>query len=513
VAEHVKVGILAAGGAALEFPTMSLGETLMRPSAMLYRNLLALELEESLRSQPLDGVVLLAGCDKTTPAMVMGAASADLPAVLITGGPALPGVFEGQRVGSGTHVWRFSEAVRSGSMDASRFRAAERHMARGNGHCNTMGTASTMACLTEAMGLQPPYSASAAAVDAERLAIARRGGRLVVDLVRAGRSMHSLLSREAFENAVRVNAAIGGSTNAPIHLLAMAGRAGVALTLADIDRMSREVPLLVDLLPSGSHLMSDFHEAGGVPAVLHELADLLHLDVPTVSGGTLREQLEQLPGRVGEVVRPRDSPVRAAGSGIAVVRGSLAPDGAVIKQSAASAGLMSHEGRALVFDSIEEYRRRVDDPLLPVDASTVLVVRYCGPRGYPGMPEIGNLEIPMRLVKAGVRDVVRITDARMSGTAFGTIVLHAAPEAAVGGPLALLRTGDTIVLDVPNRRLDLAVEEAELARRRLAWRPPDAEVSRGWTRLYIDHVMQADRGADLDFAVGASGAGIPRPSL
>jgi dihydroxy-acid dehydratase len=376
-----------------------------------------------------------------------------------------------------------------------------------------MGTASTMACLTEAMGLQLPYSASAPAVDAERYVIAKHAGSAAVRLAADGIGVRSFLTRAAFDNAVRVNAAIGGSTNAVVHLLAMAGRAGVDLTLHDIDVLSRDVPLLVDVLPSGEHFMADFHEAGGVPAVLRELDDLLDLDLPTVSGHRLRDHQADVKCWRPDVIRPRDSPLQPVGSGVAVVRGSLAPDGAVVKQSAASPHLLTHRGPALVFDSIEEYTERIDDPAVHVDADTVLVVRYSGPRGYPGMPEIGNLAMPTRLLASGVRDMVRISDARMSGTSYGTVVLHVAPEAAVGGPLALVESGDIVELDVGARRLDLVVDDRELARRRAAWKSPVAAQPRGWTRLYTEHVMQADRGADLDFLVGGSGADLPRGSL
>lgn len=513
VADAVRQGVIEAGGAALEFPTMSLGETLMRPTAMLFRNLMAMEVEETLRANPLDGVVLLAGCDKTTPAMIMGAASVDLPTVLVTGGPALTGSFRGEPAGSGTHVWRFSEEVRAGRMSEAEFRSAERCLARGNGHCNTMGTASTMACLTEAMGLQLPMSATAPAVDADRFRIAAEAGRRAVALVREGRHVSELLTRKSFENAIRINAAIGGSTNAVVHLLAMAGRAGVPLSLDDIDRLSRDVPLLVDLLPSGRHFMADFHDAGGVPAVLQELGELVYPEVPTVDGRSLGEvRAEAVRWRPG-VVRSRQEPLQPAGCGVAVLRGSLAPDGAVVKQSAASPRLRRHRGRALVFDSIEEYELRIDDPSVEVDADTVLVVRYAGPRGYPGMPEIGNLALPARLLQRGVTDMVRITDGRMSGTSYGTVVLHVAPEAAAGGPLALVESGDEVELDIPGRRLELHVDEASLARRREKWRPPEPPGERGWTRLYVDHVQQADRGADLDYLVGRSGAAVPRRSL
>jgi dihydroxy-acid dehydratase len=513
VAAAVRRGVLAAGGAPLEFPTMSLGETLMRPTAMLFRNLMAMEVEETLRANPLDGVVLLAGCDKTTPAMLMGAASADLPAVLVTGGPALTGSFQGRPVGSGTHVWRFSEEVRAGRMTAADFRCAERCLARGNGHCNTMGTASTMACLTEAMGLQLPGSATAPAVDADRLRIAEEAGRRAVALARERVPISALLSPASFTNAVKVNAAIGGSTNAVIHLLAIAGRAGVELSLDDFDRISRDVPLLVDLLPSGRHFMADLHEAGGMPAVLRELTGILDLDAPTVSGRTLGEVCAAAEVWRRDVIRTVGEPLQEPGRGVAVLRGNLAPSGALVKQSAASPELLRHRGRAIVFDSIEDYEARIDE--VEVDASDILVLRHAGPRGYPGMPEVGNLALPKRLLEQGVEDMVRISDARMSGTSYGTVVLHVAPEAAVGGPLALVQTGDEIELDVPGRRLELLVDEAELAARRERWQPPapPAGADRGWLRLYTEHVLQADRGADLDFLVGASGHAVPRRSL
>ncbi len=513
LADAVREGILRAGGAALEFPTMSLGETLLRPTSMLYRNLMAIEVEETLRANPLDGAVLLAGCDKTTPAMVMGATSVDLPTVLVTGGPAMSGEFHGRPVGSGTHVWRMSEDVRAGRLSAEEFRAAEGCLARGNGHCNTMGTASTMACLTEVMGLQLPGSATAPAVDAERLRIARAAGERAVALAGDGRVLSEFLTRASFENAVRVNAAIGGSTNAVIHLLAMAGRAGVPLALDEIDLLARDVPLLVDLLPSGRHLMADFHAAGGVPALLDVLGPLLHLDTPTVDGRSLGEVSSTAKSWRPDVIRTMENPLQQPGSAVAVLHGTLAPDGAVIKQSAASPNLLRHRGRAVVFDSIEDYDATVDDPSLDIDQDSVLIVRYAGPRGYPGMPEIGNLALPQRLLKNGVTDMVRISDARMSGTSYGTVVLHTAPEAAVGGPLALVETGDLIELDVPARRLDVLVDDAALRDRRERWTPPVAPEGRGWLRIYTDHVQQANLGADLDVLTGASGSAVPRRSV
>ncbi|MGH9065833.1 MAG: IlvD/Edd family dehydratase, partial [Acidimicrobiales bacterium] len=465
VAEAVKRGVWERGGLPLEFPTMSLGETLVRPTSMLYRNLMAMETEESIRSNPLDAVVLLAGCDKTTPAQVMGATSVDLPAILVTGGPMINGRFRGEAVGSGTDVWRLSENARAGAVSAADLRLAEGCVSRSNGHCTTMGTASTMACLTEALGLQLPGSAAIPAVDAGRYKVAQAAGRRIVEMVDEDLRPSRLLTREAFENAIRVNAAIGGSTNAVVHLLAMAGRAGVALDLDDFDRLGEAVPVLVDLKPTGRFLMEELAAAGGLPAVLLEIADLLHLDALTVTGRTLGEELEGVACFDREVVRPRHAPLLPAGNHTIVLRGNLCPDGAVLKLSAASPDLLRHRGRALVYDSIEEYDAAMDTELPGVDATTVLVLRNAGPRGYPGMPEVGNLPLPRRLLQAGVRDMVRLSDARMSGTAYGTVVLHVAPESAVGGPLALVRSGDWVVLDAPARRLDMEVPEPELARR------------------------------------------------
>jgi dihydroxy-acid dehydratase len=510
VAEHVKRGVHQAGGYPLEFPTMSLGETLMRPSTMLFRNLMSMDVEETLRANPLDGVVLLAGCDKTTPAQLMGAASVDLPTIMVTGGPMLSGRWQGRAIGSGTDVWRFSEDVRAGRMSKDDFTAAEACMSRSQGHCMTMGTASTMACLTEALGMAPSGSAAIPATDARRYTTAELAGRRIVEMVREDVRMSSIATRAAFENAIRANAAIGGSTNAVLHLLALAGRLGVPLELDDFDRLGRDVPTLVNLMPSGDYLMEDFYYAGGLPAVMRQLGALLHTDAMTVDGRTVAENLEQAEWWNTDVVRPMDDPLRAAGSGTAVLSGNLCPGGAVIKQSAASPELLRHRGRALVFDSIEEYDLAIDDASLEVDASNVLVVRYAGPRGYPGMPEIGNLALPRKLLEAGVEDMVRISDARMSGTSYGTVVLHSAPEAAAGGPIALVQSGDWIELDVAARTLTLDVDDAELARRRALWSPPPRPAERGYVRLYTDHVQQADRGCDLDFLVGSSGADVPR---
>ena len=513
VADAVKRGVLMAGGVPLEFPTVSLGETLMRPSAMMFRNLMAMDVEETLRANPLDGVVLLGGCDKTVPAQLMGALSVDLPTVMVTGGPMLNGKFRGCDAGSGTHVWQFSEEVRAGRMSREDFATAEACLSRSAGHCTTMGTASTMACLTEALGLSLPGSAAIPAVDAARYRIAEAAGSRIVAMVDEGLTPSSIVDRRSFENAVRVNAAIGGSTNAVVHLLALAGRAEVALSLDDFDALAADVPLLVDLLPSGRFLMEEFAYAGGLPAVVGELGELLHRDAATVTGKSLGENCADAPNWNTDVVRTRSAPVHDTGRHTAVLRGNLAPDGAVIKLSAASEELMRHTGPALVFDTIEEYHAQADSPDLPVEAGTVLVVRGAGPAGYPGMPEIGNLAIPKKLLDAGVRDMVRITDGRMSGTSYGTVVLHVAPESAAGGPLALLRTGDRVTLDVPARRLDMDVSDEELRRRAGESGPTVPEAASGYEWLYRSHVRQADTGADFDFLTGRRGHPVPRRHL
>jgi dihydroxy-acid dehydratase len=513
VAEHVKRGVWEAGGLPLEFPAMSLGETQMRPTAMLFRNLLAMEVEESIRGNPIDGVVLLGGCDKTTPGQLMGAASVDLPTIVVSTGPMLNGKFRGKDIGSGTDVWKFSEAVRAGSMSLDDFMAAESGMSRTPGTCMTMGSASTMACLMEAMGLALPFNATAPAVDAQRRRIAQESGRLIVQMVNKDVRLSKLVTRNALENAVRILAAIGGSTNAVLHLLALAGRLGVPLTLADFDRLSGGVPLLVDLQPSGRFLMEDLHYAGGLPAVMKELLPLLHVDAGTVWGQTLGESVATAECYNRQVIRTLAEPANAV-SGIWVLQGNLCPNGAVIKPSAASSSLFRHRGPAVVFESIEDLRQRIDDPQLDVDENSVLVLKGCGPKGYPGMPEVGNMPLPRKLLEKGVRDMLRISDARMSGTAFGTVVLHVAPESQAGGPLAMVRNGDEIAFDGPNRRLDLMVPAEELAARTQSWKhsPPPQKYSRGYYRLYIEHVMQADRGCDLDFLIGSSGSTVDRES-
>ncbi len=511
LAEHVKRGIWEAGGVPLEFPVTSLGETQIQPTAMLLRNLMAMDVEESLRGNPIDGVVLLSGCDKTTPAMLMGAASVDLPAIMLTGGPMLTGRHRGNPLGSATDLWRMSEEVRAGLMTIDEFLATESSMTRSAGHCNPMGTASTMASMAEALGMTLPQSAAIPAPDTRRRRLAHLTGRRIVHMVREDLRPSAVLTRGAFENAVRVLSAIGGSTNAVIHLLAIAGRVGVPLGLEDFDLIGSKLPLLVDIMPAGTRLMEDFFEAGGVPAVMAELASVLDGDALTVSGSAIRESWRGCETSDPSVIRPLSAPL-APEAGIAVLRGNLCPNGAVVKPSAASKQLLVHTGPAVVFDSIEDFKERIDDPALEVTADSVLVLRGCGPQGYPGMPEVGNMPLPEKLLRSGVRDMVRISDARMSGTAFGTTVLHVAPEAAAGGPLALVRTGDLITLDVPGRQLTWHVDAAERGERQRSWRPDPPVATRGWARLYIEHVLQADRGCDMDFLVGASGSEVTRES-
>ncbi|HZW22623.1 IlvD/Edd family dehydratase [Noviherbaspirillum sp.] len=510
LAEFVKRGVLEAGGFPLEFPVMSLGETQLRPTAMLFRNLASMDVEESIRGNPIDGVVLLMGCDKTTPALMMGAASCGLPTIGISGGPMLNGKFRGKDIGSGTGVWMMSEMVRGGLMTQQEFTDAEACMNRSSGHCMTMGTASTMASMVEALGMSLPGNAAIPAPDTRRNRLAQLSGRRIVQMVEEDLGMEKILTREAFENAIRVNAAIGGSTNAVVHLLAIAGRIGVNLTLEDWDAIGSEMPCLVNLQPSGHFLMEDFYYAGGVPAVMREIRDRLHLDALTVNGKTLGQNIEDAPCYNREVIKTVDEPFKAK-AGIAVLKGNLAPNGAVIKPSAASLHLLKHRGRAVVFESIEDFRARIDDPALDIDETCVMVLKNCGPRGYPGMAEVGNMPLPSKILQKGITDMVRISDARMSGTAYGTVVLHTSPEAAAGGPLALVRNGDMIQLDVGERSLHLEVSDEELARRRNEWTAPDMP-ARGYAKLYVDHVQQAHLGADLDFLVGKSGAPVPRES-
>lgn len=512
LAEHVKRGIWEAGGLPFEFPVMSTGETSMRPTAMLFRNLVSMDVEESIRGNPLDGVVLLCGCDKTTPSLVMGAASCDLPAIVVSGGPMLNGKYFGAEIGI-SHLWKFAEEVKAGVMTQQAFMDAEPCMARSAGSCGVMGTASTMAIVIDALGLSLPHNAEIPAVDSRRYALAHEAGRRIVDLTHDEVAMSKILTRQAFENAIRVNGAVGGSTNAVIHLLAIAGRVGVPLSLDDWDRLGRDVPTIVDLMPSGRFMMEDFYYAGGLPPVLRALAEhgLLHKDVLTVNGRTQWENCGEAPTFNPDVIRPFDRPVVAHG-GIAVLRGNLAPTGAVLKPSAASPHLLRHRGRAVVFETIEHYKARIMDPDLDVDADCVLVLKNSGPKGYPGMAEVGNMGLPPKVLKQGVTDMVRISDARMSGTAYGTVVLHVTPEAAVGGPLALVRDGDMISLDVEGRSLHLEVAGDELARRRREWTAPPRPAGGGYTQLYLEHVSQADTGADFDFLVGCRGHGIARES-
>ena len=513
IADYVKRGVWEAGGLPVEFPVMSTGESNMRPTAMLYRNLVSMDVEESIRANPIDGVVLLCGCDKTTPALVMGAASCDVPALVVSAGPMLNGKYCGRDIGSGTDVWRFSEEVKAGIITLEQFMDAEACMSRSAGHCMVMGTASTMASIVETLGLSFPHNAALPAVDSRRYAMAHLAGRRIVSLIDQDVRISAILTRPAFENAIRMTGAIGGSTNAVIHLLAIAGRVGVPLSLDDWDALGRDVPTIADLRPSGRYLMEDFHYAGGLPALLRTMGEhgLLHRDAATVNGRTIWENVQDAPLWNPEVIRPLDRALTAHG-GIAVLRGNLAPDGAVIKPSAASPHLLRHRGRAVVFDSIEHYRDRICDASLDVDPSCVLVLRNCGPVGYPGMPEVGNMGLPAAILQQGVTAMVRISDARMSGTAYGTVVLHACPEAAVGGPLALVQDGDTIELDVEARRLQLHVADDELARRRARWTPPAPAQDGGYVHLYVRHVRQANTGADLDFLTGCRGHAVPRES-
>jgi L-arabonate dehydrase len=480
LAEQVKIGVYEAGGFPLEFPVMSLGETLLRPTAMLYRNLASMDVEESIRGNPIDGVVLLMGCDKTTPSLLMGASSVNLPTIGVSGGPMLNGKWRGQELGSGTGLWSMSEQVRAGTLKLADFFEAESCMHRSHGHCMTMGTASTMASMVEALGIGLPGNAAYPAVDGRRNVLARSAGRRIVEMVHQDQKISQVLTREAFENAIKTLAAIGGSTNAVIHLIAIAGRLGVKLTVDDFDHLASELPCLVNLQPSGQHLMEDFCYAGGLPVVMKEIQHLLHRDI-------IKDK-----------------------AGIAVLRGNLAPRGAVIKPSAATPALMVHKGRAVVFEDSDDFHKRIDDEKLDVDENCILVLKNCGPKGYPGMAEVGNMPLPPKVLRKGITDMVRISDARMSGTAYGTVVLHTAPEAAAGGPLAVVQNGDMIELDVPQRKLQLLISDEELKARLAKWKAPEPPLKSGYWKLYIDHVLQADEGADLDFLVGQRGAFVPK---
>lgn len=513
LAERIKRGVLEAGGFPVEFPVMSVSESQFRPTAMLFRNLAAMDVEETIRAAPLDGVVLMAGCDKTTPSLMMGAASCDLPTIVVSGGPMLNGRLRGKQIGSGTAVWQLFEDRKANRIGDDLMSEAEQAQSRSPGFCMTMGTASTMASLVEALGMALPENAAIPAVDSRRNRLAQLSGRRIVEMVNEDMKMSKVLTREAFENAIRANGAIGGSTNAVIHLIALARRIGVDLGLDDWDKLGRDIPTLVDLMPSGRFLMEDFYYAGGLPVVLRALGEQgkLHRDAVTVNGQSIWSNVSEAENYNSEVIREWDNPLTPQG-GLAILRGNLAPRGAVLKSSAASPHLFKHTGRAIVFDAIEEYHARIDDPDLDVDENCILVLRNCGPKGYPGMAEVGNMALPRKLIEKGVRDMIRISDARMSGTAYGTVILHVAPEAAAGGPLALVREGDTISVDVENRSLTLNVAEDELAKRAEGWEPKLPHAASAWRRMYIDHVTQADEGCDLDLHPGVEPLEYPRPS-
>lgn len=504
-AEIVKKGVLEAGGFPLEFPVMSLGETIMRPTTMLFRNLASMDVEESIRANPLDGIVLLTGCDKTTPSTIMGACSVDLPTIVVPGGPMLNGKFRGGEIGSGSFNWMIKEKQKKDNFSDEDLLEAEICAARSAGHCNTMGTASTMASMAEALGLTLPGASAIPAVDARKKVMAQLSGRRIVEMVKEDLKLSNILTREAFENAIMVNAAVGGSTNFIIHLTAIAGRIGVPLSLHDFDKIGSHIPLLVNLLPSGKYLMEDYFYAGGLPVVLKEMASLLHKDVITVNGKNHFENSQKAICYNEEVIAPVAMPIQEK-AGIAVLRGNLCENGAVIKPSAASPHLMKHRGPAVVFKSMDDYHARIDDPDLSIDENSVIVLQGVGPKGYPGMPEVGNVDLPEKLIMKGVKDLVRISDGRMSGTAYGTVVLHVSPESAIGGTLALVQDGDFIVLDVEQRILHLDISDEELDRRRELWQPPDPHTERGYVKLYLDHVQQAEKGADLDILVGGSGS-------
>ncbi|QBM27827.1 IlvD/Edd family dehydratase [Hydrogenophaga pseudoflava] len=514
LAEHVKKGVLEAGGYPVEFPVFSNGESNLRPTAMLTRNLASMDVEEAIRGNPIDAVVLLVGCDKTTPALLMGAASCDVPAIVVTGGPMLNGKLEGKNIGSGTAVWQLHESLKAGEINMHQFLAAEGGMSRSAGTCNTMGTASTMACMAEALGTSLPHNAAIPAVDARRYVLAHMSGRRIVEMAHEDLRLSKILTREAFENAIRTNAAIGGSTNAVIHLKAIAGRIGVELELDDWTRIGKGTPTVVDLQPSGRFLMEEFYYAGGLPAVLRRLGEaklLPHPDALTVNGKSLWENVADAPQYNDEVIRPLDKPLVPDG-GICVLRGNLAPRGAVLKPSAASPHLLQHRGRAVVFENLEHYKERIVDEDLDIDETCVMVLKNCGPMGYPGMAEVGNMGLPPKLLRRGIKDMVRISDARMSGTAYGTVVLHVAPEAAAGGPLAAVRDGDFIELDCTTGRLHLDISDEELATRLAQVTPPEHAMKGGYQRLYVNHVLQADQGCDFEFLVGCRGSAVPRHS-
>ena len=511
IAEHVKRGIWEMGGFPAEFPVFSNSESQLRPTSMLFRNLASMDVEEAIRALPIDGVVLLVGCDKTTPALLMGAASCDIPTIALSGGPMLNGKYEGQDIGSGTNTWVFDQMVKAGKMTIEQFMSAEAGNSRSNGHCNTMGTASTMASMVESLGIGLPTNAAIPAVDSRRYILSHMVGRRIVEMVGEDLRMSKVLKKENFENAIMVNGALGGSTNAVVHLLAIAGRLGIDISLADWDRLGREVPCIVNLMPSGKYLMEDFYYAGGLPAVIREMGKYINKKALTVNGKTIWENNKDAVCYNRKVIFPLKKPFKKQG-GIAVLKGNLSPNGAILKPSAASPHLMKHKGRAVVFKDIEDYHARIEDPKLDIDENCVMVLQNCGPKGYPGMAEVGNMGLPPKVLKKGITDMVRISDARMSGTAYGTVVLHIAPEAAVGGPLALIENGDIIELDVKARKLHLHVSDAELEKRRKKWKGFQTPHKRGYAKMYVDTVLQADKGVDLDFLVGKSGTPTLRES-
>lgn len=510
LAESVKRGISEAGGFPVEFPVMSLGETLIKPTAMLYRNLASMDVEESIRANPMDGVVLLCGCDKTTPSLVMGACSVNIPTLVVSGGPMLTGKYQGRDI-STSDVWRFNDAVRSGEMSQEALTVAEECMCRSRGHCAVMGTASTMACMVESLGLSLPGNAAIPAADSRRKVLAQMSGIRIVEMVKENLRLSDVLTRKAFENAIITNAAIGGSTNFIIHLLAIAGRIGVDLKLNDFDKLSANVPFIANLQPSGKYFMEDLYYAGGLPAVMKELNSFLHQDCVTVNGKTIKENYDQAECYNREIIATVGKPLNPL-SGVAILKGNLCENGAVIKPSAASAHLMKHSGKAVVFEDIDDYKNRIDEPNLAVDETSILVLKNVGPIGYPGMPEVGNMALPKKLLVKGIQDMVRISDGRMSGTGFGTVILHASPEAALGGNFAVVKTGDIINLDVAKRSLMLEVSEEELSKRKQTWKPIHKKYDRGYVMLYQQHVEQASHGADMDFLKGGSGSEVSRDS-
>ena len=509
IAEIVKRGVYEAGGFPLEFPVMSLGETIMKPTTMLWRNLASMDVEEKIRANPLDGVVLLNGCDKTTPSTLMGAASVNLPTIVVPGGPMLNGKFRGKEIGSGTATWQFSEGLKAGTVTREDLIEAESCMSRSAGHCMTMGTASTMATMQEVLGLTLPGASAIPAVDSRKKVMAHLSGNRIVEMVKEGMKMSDIMTRKAFENAIKINSVVGGSTNIVIHMIALAGRIGVDITLDDFDRLGSEMPLLLNLMPSGKYLMEDYYYAGGLPVIIDQLRDMIHSDALTINGKTIGENCKGAPCYNRDVIAPPDKPIKEK-AGIAVLKGNLCENGAVIKPSATSGKLLKHRGRAVVFENIEDYHARIDDPDLDIDENCVMVLKSAGPVGYPGMPEVGNLDLPEKIIKKGITDMVRISDARMSGTAYGTVVLHVSPESAVGGNLAFVKNGDLIELNVEKRLLSLQVPEEELKKRKDAWKPQKPEYERGYVSMFIKHVEQADKGCDFDFLRGGSGSEVQR---